>query len=203
MDVIDRLRAERLLTRSGLLWGAWSAALSAAALAVAVAVVKARGRPNLDGLFNDFYDYWAAGRILQRGGNPYDVARVAVLPGAQHLDGIHALEYVRSRHGDIRGDFGRSERQQQVLLALRAKARGLSFANVPDLAAALSGQVSTDMGIRQIGDLLPLIGGINIDSVKRIILLPPYTQSAQIAGQDVLLPEWSRIRPLVAQSFPS
>ena len=137
------------------------------------------------------------------GGNPYDVARVAVLPGAQHLDGVHALEYVRSRHGDIRGDFGRSERQQQVLLALRAKARGLSFANVPDLAAALSGQVSTDMGIRQIGDLLPLIGGINIDSVKRIILLPPYTQSAQIAGQDVLLPEWSRIRPLVAQSFPS
>jgi LCP family protein required for cell wall assembly len=137
------------------------------------------------------------------GGNPYDVARVAVLPGAQHLNGVHALEYVRSRHGDIRGDFGRSERQQQVLLALRAKAKALSFANVPDLAAAVNGQVSTDMGIRQIGDLLPLIGGINIDSVNRIILLPPYTSSAQIAGQDVLLPDWSRIRPLVAQSFPS
>ncbi|TMC12148.1 MAG: DUF2029 domain-containing protein [Chloroflexi bacterium] len=87
MDVIDRLRAERLLTRSGLLWGAWSAALSAAALAVAVAVVKARGRPNLDGLFNDFYDYWAAGRILQRGGNPYDAGLMShVLASA----GVHS-----------------------------------------------------------------------------------------------------------------
>ena len=87
MDVIDRPRAERLLTRSGLLWGAWSAALSAAALAVAVAVVKARGRPNLDGLFNDFYDYWAAGRILQRGGNPYDAGLMShVLASA----GVHS-----------------------------------------------------------------------------------------------------------------
>ena len=30
------------------------------------------------------------------------------------------MEYVRSRHGDLREDFGRSERQQQVLVALRA-----------------------------------------------------------------------------------
>jgi LCP family protein required for cell wall assembly len=55
--------------------------------------------------------------------NPYGTYRVAVLPGPQHLDGIHAMQYVRSRHSDLRGDFGRSQRQQQVLLSLRAKAR--------------------------------------------------------------------------------
>src|SRR5438034_6033544 len=33
--------------------------------------------------------------------NPYSLKRVAVLPGPQHLDGLHALEYVRSRHADI------------------------------------------------------------------------------------------------------
>jgi alpha-1,2-mannosyltransferase len=72
VDVIGSTRADGLLTRAGILWGAWSCALAGVALAVAVAVVAARGRPNLDGLFNDFYDYWAAGRILERGGSPYD-----------------------------------------------------------------------------------------------------------------------------------
>ena len=39
--------------------------------------------------------------------------------------------YVRSRHGDLRSDFGRSQRQQQVLLALRAKAKLLGIADLP------------------------------------------------------------------------
>lgn len=137
------------------------------------------------------------------GPNPYAYERIAVLPGAQHLDGIHALEYVRSRHGDIREDFGRSDRQQQVLLALRAKAKTLNAANLPDLAAALSGQFSTDMSIREVADLLPLAAGISTNDVRRILLLPPYTSGAMIDGQDVLLPDWSRILPLVHEYFPS
>src|SRR5205085_7001913 len=48
--------------------------------------------------------------------SPYGYSRIAVLPGPQHLDGVHALQYVRSRHNDLQSDFGRSRRQQQVLL---------------------------------------------------------------------------------------
>src|SRR5438477_11928200 len=44
----------------------------------------------------------------------YGYRRVAVLPGFQHLDGSRALQYVRSRHNDIDGDFGRSAPPQQV-----------------------------------------------------------------------------------------
>jgi len=47
-------------------------------------------------------------------GWPYDYERVAVLAGPQHLDGIHAMQYVRSRHGDLQSDFGR-----QAALACR------------------------------------------------------------------------------------
>lgn len=137
------------------------------------------------------------------GPNPYAYQRVAVLPGAQHLDGIHALEYVRSRHGDIREDFGRSDRQQQVLLALRAKARTLNPTNLPDLAAALSGEFATDMSLRQVAELLPLASGIDPGNVRRILLLPPYTSGAMVGDQDVLLPDWGRILPLVHQYFPS
>src|SRR4029077_9314280 len=67
------------------------------------------------------------------GSNPYAFERVAVLPGPQHMNGLQALQYVRSRHGDLRSDFGRSQRQQQVLLALRAKAKLLGLADLPDI----------------------------------------------------------------------
>ena len=137
------------------------------------------------------------------GGNPYDYQRVAVLPGAQHLDGLHAMEYVRSRHGDLREDFGRSERQQQVLLALRAKAKRLSVFDLPDITGSLSGQLNTDMSIRQVGDLLPLAGGLALQDVQRVLLLPPYTSSGRVGDQDVVLPNWSLILPLVARGFPA
>ena len=60
------------------------------------------------------------------GGNPYDYERILVLPGAQHMSGTLALEYVRARHDDAYGDFARSQRQQQILIALRAKTKGMS-----------------------------------------------------------------------------
>src|SRR5256885_9688016 len=63
----------------------------------------------------------------------YGYQRIAVLGGPQHLDGTHALEYVRSRHNDLQSDFGRSRRQQQVLLAIRAKAKLLTPEDIPSL----------------------------------------------------------------------
>jgi LCP family protein required for cell wall assembly len=134
--------------------------------------------------------------------NPYAFERVAVLPGAQHMSGAQALQYVRSRHGDLREDFGRSERQQQLLLALRAKAKSMSAANLPDLAAALNGEMTTDMSISQLSAVLPLASDLSLSDVERVILLPPYTHGGQIAGQDVVLPDWSLILPVVARSFP-
>ena len=136
------------------------------------------------------------------GGNPYAYDRVAVLPGAQHMNGLQAMEYVRSRHGDLREDFGRSERQQQVLLALRTRAHRLGLADLPSVASALGGELRTDMSLTAVADLLPLASGLSVDSVKRVVLLPPYTHSAMAGDQDVVLPDWNLIRPLVAQSFP-
>jgi LCP family protein required for cell wall assembly len=136
------------------------------------------------------------------GSNPYAFQRVAVLPGAQHMDGVHALEYVRSRHGDLRGDFGRSERQQQVLLALQTKAKQFGAADIPNFASALNGELTTDMSISDINSLLPLAQNQTLHDAQRILLLPPNTGSAQIGGQDVLLPVWNSILPLVHQNFP-
>jgi LCP family protein required for cell wall assembly len=133
-------------------------------------------------------------------GNPYAYLRVAVLAGPQHLDGTHALEYVRSRHNDLASDFGRSQRQQQVLLALRAKATQVSPEDVPLLAAALKGQIKTSMGLSRIAALLPVAGSIDTRAIQQIVLLPPYTHGGGPGGS--VTPNWNLILPLVRQYFP-
>ncbi|MFN2581654.1 MAG: LCP family protein [Candidatus Dormibacteria bacterium] len=136
------------------------------------------------------------------GNNPYDYQRVAVLPGPQHMDGYQALEYVRSRHGDLRSDFGRSQRQQQVLLALRSKAKLLGISDLPAVSDAMANDFNTDMSIGQVATLLPVASDIQLQNVNQVILLPPYTSSSTIGGQDVLLPNWDLILPEVHKYFP-
>jgi LCP family protein required for cell wall assembly len=136
-------------------------------------------------------------------GYAYDYKRVAVLPGPQHLDGITALEYVRSRHGDLIGDYGRSQRQQQVLLAIRQKAKQLNAADIPDLALTFAGELKTSMSVGRVRQLLPLAGSLdNPDAIHQIVLLSPYTEIGNIDNQSVVVPNWNLILPLTHQYFP-
>ncbi len=134
--------------------------------------------------------------------DPYGYYRVAVLPGPQHLDGVHALEYVRSRHSDLNGDFGRSGRQQQVLLALRDRAKRVNPADLPAFATAVQGEFKTSMTIPQMAAFLPLAEKIQAADVKQVVLLGSFTEGTVIDNQDVLVPNWSLILPLVRQYFP-
>ena len=136
------------------------------------------------------------------GNDPYAYQRVAVLPGPQHMDGTQALEYVRSRHGDIRSDFGRSQRQQQVLLALRAKAKLLGLADLPAISDAMANDFNTDMSLPDVAALLPIASNVSLENVHQVLLLPPFTSSATIGDQDVLIPNWNLILPEVHKYFP-
>ena len=132
---------------------------------------------------------------------PYDYERVAVLAGPQHLDGLHAMQYVRSRHGDLQSDFGRSQRQQQVLLAIRQKAKQMSAADLPAMAAAIGGELKTSIGLDKVAALLPLAASFdNPDSIRQIVLLPPYTHGGGPGGS--VIANWGAILPLVHQYFP-
>jgi LCP family protein required for cell wall assembly len=133
--------------------------------------------------------------------SPFDYQRVAVLAGPQHLDGLNAMQYVRSRHGDLQSDFGRSKRQQQVLLAIRQKAKQLKAEDVPGLATAIGGEIKTSIGLDRVAQLVPLAASFdNPDSIQQIVLLPPYTHGG-CPGTSVC-PVWSLILPLVHQYFP-
>jgi LCP family protein required for cell wall assembly len=148
-------------------------------------------------VMDDFYP-----SDLSRTGNPYDYYRVAVLPGAAHLDGVRALQYLRSRHGDLRGDFARSERQQQVLLAIKAQTSHLNVADLPTLAAAFDGEVKTSISLDRLRQLVSIAGSFDASNIHRVVLLPPFTSEGYEAGQDVVLPDWPTILPLVHQTFP-
>lgn len=144
-------------------------------------------------------DYYPAD--LNSAQSPYGYYRVAVLPGATHMDGVQALQYVRSRHGDVRGDFARSERQQQLLLAIKAQASHVNVTDLPALASAFNGEIKTSMGIDRLRALLSIANEFNGPNVHRVVLVPPYTSEGFVGDQDAVLPDWARILPLVHQSF--
>lgn len=134
--------------------------------------------------------------------SPYGYYRVALMPGPVHLDGVHALQYVRSRHGDLRGDFARSERQQELLVAMKQQAKHLSVADIPDLANAMSGEIKTSISFDRIRQVYSVLDQYNSSNVHRVILGPPFTSEGFAYGQSVVFPDWNAILPVVHQSFP-
>lgn len=139
--------------------------------------------------------------------NAYGYQRLAILPGPQHMNGEQALDYVRSRHASTYGDFARSARQQQVLVALREKLQYLTPADLPQIENAMQGQFYTSMTVTQMAQLLPLAPAIKDSAVTQMTLAAPqYTSEQTITsgGQpdDVVYGNFGAIDQLVWQYFP-
>ncbi len=79
--------------------------------------------------------------------NPYGIKRLDIQAGMQHMNGEQALEYVRSRHEDLIGDFGRTQRQRQLLLTLKQTLlqSKSSLLDVPAIFDSMKGQIKTDI----------------------------------------------------------
>jgi LCP family protein required for cell wall assembly len=138
--------------------------------------------------------------------NPYGYHRVAVMPGPQHMNGSQAMEYVRSRHSDPNGDLGRSARQQQVLVALKAKAKGLNPADIPDLTATFNGELQTDIGITRVRDLLPIATHIQNQNITQIVLNGYATDSTigtPSGPEQILVPNVYAVQAKIHQYFPT
>jgi hypothetical protein len=99
------------------------------------------------------------------------------------MDGARALIYARTRHAD--SDFGRAERQQQILRAIlhefQAKTWPGRVAAVPALLGSVAGEggsippVLTTMPIDRLDVLLGLIslaGGLDPDSIGQLRIAP-------------------------------
>lgn len=124
-----------------------------------------------------------------------------------HLDGAEALAYARAR-GTEGGDFDRSQRQQQVILAIRD--RVLGFHNIPTLAARapalyreLARGIDTNMALDQMIALGALAIQIPPENIRRGVIGPPrmVTLEGLPDGQHVLRPVPDQIRLLRDEIF--
>jgi LCP family protein required for cell wall assembly len=145
--------------------------------------------------------------------DPFAVKRLYLAPGPQHLNGLQALEYVRSRHADLVGDIGRTNRQQEILEALKKK---LTVPNVishyQQLITDLTGEVYTDLSPQEILAFANFGRTLSSSNIQRVTLGPgsgnkDYGQLSQVydpsigATQDVVIPHCENIGPLFASIF--
>jgi LCP family protein required for cell wall assembly len=95
---------------------------------------------------------------------------IKLAPGYQLLNGDDALDYVRYRH-DLNLDFGRMERQQTFLTAMREQAMGWDLPlKLPGLVSALFSNVTTDLGANDIIELAYWAVRMDGERIRRIAL---------------------------------
>jgi LCP family protein required for cell wall assembly len=121
--------------------------------------------------------------------------------GAQHLDGRHALAYVRSRKSPGDNDFGRSSRQQQVLVGLMHKmAQPDQILNLPSLISTLGSSVTTNFPADQVANYLDIGQKIPGDNIKQVVLSPDQSYSEYLPNGALCLFN-SKLSALSVQLF--
>ncbi len=152
---------------------------------------------------NDFPD------DIEQPNNPFAYRRFYIPPGPQHMDGETTELYVRARHSDGLGDFGRSQREQQVLLLIKQKLQEKVDAGDFDLASIVAQdmqhEAQTDLTLPDILGFARSILGLKSDQIHRWVLTDTsgYDTERTITmpngtPNDVLIPTWNKILPLFA-----
>ncbi len=107
-------------------------------------------------------------------GKNYSYETFAIKKGWQTLDGATALKYVRERHADPEGDFGRAKRQQQVLQAVKNKAFSLgtlfNIVTVDRLLDTLGDSVKTDMTLDDMARFLELARTLDTKNITTVVI---------------------------------
>jgi len=132
----------------------------------------------------------------------YGTERVYLAAGPQHLDGRHTLQYVRSRHGDLLSDFGRSVRQQQVLLAMQQRTAGMDLVTaLPAFARDLNGHVKTDLDLVRLTQLMLFMRGLRPTDVHQAFITPFVRDGVSPDGQQILQADWPAVNAYLRQLF--
>lgn len=125
----------------------------------------------------DFKSFESLIDILAPNGIEMDVEKdmsahigVSLTQGVQDLNGQELLGYARFRH-DEEGDFGRVERQQKVIEALKDELLSpKNVANLPKLVGAAKGYITTDLSAsEELKTVLSVVAGGSVEIDKMTI----------------------------------
>ncbi len=124
--------------------------------------------------------------------------------GLQHFDGVMALKYARTRHVD--NDFGRAQRQQQVILAARQKALSLGIsgllAKTPIFYRQMEQGIRTDLSLEQIMSLATTASEIPSENIRSDVLDFDYVTSYRTeTGAQVLVLSNEKAAALIQSLF--
>lgn len=129
-------------------------------------IVDTLGGISVD-VVRDFYD-------TRYPGKNYSYETFEIKKGWQTLDGATALKYVRERHNDPEGDFGRAKRQQQVIQAIKSKAFSLgtlfNVVTLNNLLDTLGESVKTDMSLEDMARFLELSRTLDTQNVTTVVI---------------------------------
>lgn len=107
-------------------------------------------------------------------GKNYSYETFTLKKGWQTLDGATALKYVRERHDDPEGDFGRAKRQQQVIQALKNKVFSLdtlfNVVTVSHLLDTLGESIKTDMSLEDMARFLELTRTLDTKNITTVVV---------------------------------
>jgi len=125
--------------------------------------------------------------------------------GKHHMEGGDALAYVRSRHGSAGGDFSRSKRQQDVLIAIREKLFTLNaLKRIPEFFKTMIALTDTDLDIDTISTLAPkLTQTLNMETQSITLSTQNVLENSKSsAGAYIVVPKsglnnWSQTRSFV------
>ncbi|MCX7791675.1 MAG: LCP family protein [Chloroflexaceae bacterium] len=140
----------------------------------------------------------------------FGTMRVEFQPGPQRMDGKTALIYARTRHAD--SDFGRAQRQQQVVRAVLEELRARGWVGralaLPGLLRAIAGQegatapVATTLPVDRLDTLLGLMslaGRLDPETLGQFQLGPEQIQYEngsnlvfEPAAVQAVLDQWQR-----------
>lgn len=111
--------------------------------------------------------------------------------GVVAMDGATALKFVRSRHSAQDGsDFGRSQRQKNLLLGVKDKVLSLGFIpKIPSFALSLKGDFKTDLGPLDMAEFLKQASLLKDYQIRNFALTTENFLKARILpdGQYVLI----------------
>ncbi|WDF49144.1 LCP family protein [Paenibacillus sp. KACC 21273] len=107
--------------------------------------------------------------------------------GLQHLDGTHALQYVRFRH-DATSDFTRTERQRKFLTALAAELQSsTSIVKLPSILSSIAPYLHTNLSLTDMIKLSSLGLDINLDKTEKLQIPPNHLlQEIKVKGASVI-----------------
>lgn len=107
-------------------------------------------------------------------GPNYSYETFSLSKGLHKLDGATALKYVRERHNDPEGDFGRAKRQQQVIQAVKNKLfSAATILNVNRLSGVLNtlgDSVRTSISFGDIERFIELSKEVDTQNVTNVVV---------------------------------